>query len=451
MRLVIFQTAMLALLVLLVVATLWGTALIVDSYEDGTLDVLKDAVARDADGGLTLSPTTDLAQLRSKVPDLWFLMRDRQGHRLAEGQVPPDFAPIVDGLDHINQARLGWKIGGSYRPDGLVKWVDTAAGDVQILTGTQGQMSLRRLVMGVSAGSLIVILPIFVLMALATLVATPLVVRHALRGLGRAAAQAERIDIDQRGVQLPIEDVPTEIGPLVKAVNDALARLDRGYERHRRFLTDAAHELRTPIAILNTRIASLSPGSEKTRLLEDATRLSVLTGQLLDFQRLDQQVSRFSPVDLTALARRVIVDLAPLAFAAGYEMVFEADEGAIVVAGDQTSLERALANLVQNAIDHGGRCGTITVRIGRAGCVEVCDEGDGIPNEERDRIFEPFHRLNQDGRGAGLGLNLVHEIMRLHGGRIAATDGPSGGACLRMTFPVAPRVASAPSPALEKP
>jgi len=279
------------------------------------------------------------------------------------------------------------------------------------------------------------ILPIIVLMTLATLVATPFVVRRAMTGLAQVAAQAERIDIDQRGVQLPLDKVPIEITPLVKAINAALDRLDKGYERHRRFLADAAHELRTPIAILSTRVASLEPGPEKTYLLEDATRLSVMAGQLLDLQRLDQQADTFAAIDLVAVARQVVLDLAPLAFAAGYEMSFEHEDETTVMNGDQTSIERALTNLVQNAIDHGRRRGTILVRVTAAGLIEVCDDGDGIPPDEREQILEPFRRLHPGGRGAGLGLDLVQNIMRLHGGRIEVDQAPSGGACMRMVFP----------------
>ena len=182
-----------------------------------------------------------------------------------------------------------------------------------------------------------------------------------------------------------------------------------GLACHRRFLADAAHELRTPIAILSTRVASLEPGPEKTYLLEDATRLSVMAGQLLDLQRLDQQADTFAAIDLVAVARQVVLDLAPLAFAAGYEMSFEHEDETTVMNGDQTSIERALTNLVQNAIDHGRRRGTILVRVTAAGLIEVCDDGDGIPPDEREQILEPFRRLHPGGRGAGLGLDLVQE------------------------------------------
>lgn len=396
-RLVVLQATMLSLLVLLillVVAALWRSGVLSDDYEGSTLDVLRGAVERDAGGGLILRQTPELTNLRSEISDLWFIVRDKEGHRLSEGTVPSDFMLIAAALDHISDARLGRTIGEASPPAGLVKWVDTPAGKVQILTGTQGSISVNKVIATAPLLFLNIILPIIGLMALATLFATPFVVRRAMAGLGQAAAQAERIDIDRRGVQLSVEEVPMEVIPFVKAVNDALGRLDKGYERHKRFLADAAHELRTPIAILTTRVSSLPTGPEKTRLLEDATRLTVLTGQLLDLQRLDQQPNQFDSVDLVGIARRVVLDLAPLAFAAGYEMSFEPEDEDITAKGDQTSLERALTNLVQNAIDHGGRRGTIAVRVAHSGCIEVCDEGRGIPIEEREQVFEPFYRLH---------------------------------------------------------
>ncbi|MBR0898806.1 HAMP domain-containing histidine kinase [Bradyrhizobium tropiciagri] len=437
-RLAGLQAIALTLLILLIGAAAIGllrAGLLIGEYEGSTLDTLRDAVIRDEAGGLTLRQTPELAALRAGHADLWFIIRDTEGHQLSEGVVPTQFAPIASALDHVSEARLKWNAAEAMRPAGLVKWVDTSAGRVQILTGTYGELSMWRALESTPLLFLNMILPIVVLMTLATLVATPFVVRRAMNGLAQVAAQAERIDIDQRGVQLPLDNVPVEITPLVKAINAALDRLDKGYERHRRFLADAAHELRTPIAILSTRVASLQAGPEKTHLLEDATRLSVMAGQLLDLQRLDQHTDTFGPVNLVGVARQVVLDLAPLAFAAGYDMSFEQEGETIVVTGDQTALERALTNLVQNAIDHGQRRGAILVRVTTTGRIEVCDDGDGVQPDARQQILEPFRRLHPGGRGAGLGLDLVQTIMRLHGGRIEVDQAPSGGACMRMVFP----------------
>lgn len=434
LRIALLQCAMLTLIIAGIVGVLLATGLIPHDYEDGSMDVLADAVARDVGGRLVLRETSDLTKLRSRVADLWFIIRDKQGQRLQEGTVPATFQPFAALLDNISDARIDHAIGESAPPEAKIRWTDTAAGNVQIMTGTKGGLSLLRLLGQAPQFFLQGILPLAGLMALATLFATPWVVRGALSGLGHAATEAARIDIDKRGVQLPLKDVPVEVTPLVRAVNAALARLDAGYEKHKRFLTDAAHELRTPVAILNTRLASLPATPERARLLQDAARLSTLTGQLLDLQRLDRQAAAFETIDLVAIARGVIVDIAPLAFAAGYEMAFEPEEDTVAAIGDRTSIERAVTNLVQNAIEHGGRAGKITLRVTRPATIEVRDEGAGVPLAERERVFEPFYRLRPLDHGAGLGLNLVQEIMQLHGGRVEILDGNPTGACFSLTF-----------------
>ncbi|TGQ56859.1 HAMP domain-containing histidine kinase [Mesorhizobium sp. M1C.F.Ca.ET.193.01.1.1] len=439
LRIAVLQCVMLTLIIAGIIGAMLATGIIPNDYEDGTMDVLADALARDAKGTLVLKDTSDLAKLRSSVPDLWFIIRDKQGHRLQEGAVPTAYQPFVGLLDNISDARIDPSIGEASPPGGKVRWTDTAAGNVQIMCGTKGELSLLRVLGQAPNLFLAGILPLAGLMALATLFVTPWVVRGALSSLGRAATAAGQIDIDKRGVQLPLEGVPKEVMLLVTAVNAALARLDAGYERHKRFLTDAAHELRTPVAILNTRLASLPATPERARLLQDAARLSTLADQLLDLQRLDRQAEHFRPVDLVAVARNVMVDLAPMAFAAGYEMSFEPTKDKLAVRGDRTAIERAVTNLVQNAIDHGGNAGLITVSVRSPAVIEVLDEGGGVPAAERERIFEPFYRLRPQDHGAGLGLNLVRDLMLRHGGKVEVLDGKAGGACFRMIFPPAPR------------
>ena len=419
-RLVPLQAALLTLLVLLVVGTLWGTGLLLDNHV--ILFMLRVII---------------ISVMMVSVPDLWFIIRDKQGQSLSKGSVPVEFARIGNALDHISQARLGWQLldDDPRKPAARLKRVDTAAGNVQILTATQGSMSAGKAALVTSFVFLGFALPSLLFMTLATVIATPVVIRRALTGLDAAADQARRIDIERRGARLPVEHVPAEIVPLVNAVNDALARLDEGYARHKRFAADAAHELRTPIAILSTRLESLPQGPDKVRLTEDAARLATLAEQLLDIQRLNQNRAPFARVDLVAIGQRVVADLAPLAIGAGYDISFESAASRIETMGDQTALERALTNLIQNAIEHGGRRGTIGVRVTLPATIDVLDQGAGIPEEQRARIFEPFYRVQPLNRGAGLGLNLVREIVHLYEGRVAVLDNQHGGACFRITLP----------------
>ncbi|UGA47177.1 HAMP domain-containing histidine kinase [Bradyrhizobium quebecense] len=440
-RLVTLQALLLAMLIVCLISALCATGfLIVPRDEDHVISIVQNAIARDAQGNLVLRPTADLKQLRENTPDLWFLVRDRQGHSLSEGAVPPEFAKIGDALDQISQARLGWQMfeDDPRKPPARLKRVNSDAGPVQVLTATQGPTSSVKTALATTLAFLAIALPGLLLMACATFIATPMVVRRAFAGIDSTADEARRIDFRQRGSRLSADHLPLEVAPLVSAVNDALTRLDDGYSRHQRFVADAAHELRTPIAILNTRLESLPSGPEKTRLLEDAARLATLAEQLLDIQRFDQCRNPFGCVDLVAVARNVAADLAPLAIAAGYELSLDTSADRVETIGDRAALERALTNLVQNAIQHGGRRGTITIHVGSAATIDVTDEGDGIPKDERTRIFDPFYRLAPLDRGAGLGLNMVREIARLHGGHVSVLDGPTGGASFRLTLPPAP-------------
>ncbi|SDP70115.1 HAMP domain-containing sensor histidine kinase [Phyllobacterium sp. OV277] len=433
-RLLFFETLIILSVLTIIIGSLWGSGYLIEDYEGGSLDVLKDALSRNTQGELILIDTPEVVQLRTDVGGLWFVIRDRNGQQLSQGRVPSEFVQTLPMLDHLSDARLNNELGRAKRPDAIVKWQETNVGDVQIFTGTRGRMTFIRMVTGISGGMLTIIIPFFLTIALATLAITPLVVRFALEGVKQAADQAAQITYNKRGVRLSASEVPEEISPFVNAVNDALTRLDKGYASHERFLAQAAHELRTPIAILNTRVAALSPSIEKTQLLQDTSRLAILSGQLLDLQRLNHSPVHFAPVDLVAIAGRVAFDLAPLAFAAGYEVSFESDKDELMVQGDQTSIERALTNLVQNAIDHGGGSGMILIHVLETKSIVVTDEGQGISAESSQDIFEPFSRLRSDSSGTGLGLNLVKQIMELHNGTIEVNSGYPKGACFKMNF-----------------
>jgi len=428
-RLVLLQAA----IQLLVIGALVATGHLINfSSPENTVEILQEAVMRGADGRLSMRATPRLAALREAQPPLWFSVRDRQGGRLVEGRIPDEFAHIDATLDGVGQARLGWNMGDPPRQSARMRWVDSAAGPVQILTGADSPITWRNLGLSLLLVLLEVVLPILAITVAATLLASHVVVRRTLSGLHAIVARAGQIDAEQRGVRLPLAEVPAEVATLVGAFNDALQRLDDGHARQERFLADAAHELRTPIAILHTRIENLAEGAERTRLLADAARLSVLAGQLLDLQRMKVHGTGRQRIDLVALAREVVAEMAPLALAAGYEVSFEPLAARVEIEGDRDAIARALANLVRNAIEHAGGMGAVTVRVMPPGDIEVIDDGPGIPAALREQIFKPFHRGHATGPGAGLGLSLVQEIARLHGGEVTVHDAPGGGALFRL-------------------
>ncbi|KQV27087.1 hypothetical protein ASC97_24465 [Rhizobium sp. Root1203] len=404
---------------------------------DRTIEAVRPAVERDATGALHLRETAELSHLRAAEPGLWFVIRDDGGNQIFEGAVPPVFVRIGETLSGIGQARFGSTVDSAAMdtPEARMRQVTTSAGEVQILTGTESQAPLTIIFLAALLVLIKIGLPTMGAIVLGVFIATPYVVAGAVSGLVEAETQAAKIDFGKHGVRLDATNAPPEIASLIEAVNEALRRLDARYEQQQRFLTDAAHELRTPIAILRTRIAALPLIAEKASLSADLARLTMLAEQLLDVGRLQNDALAFAPVSLPALAKRVLGDMAPLAFAAGYTVDFRQEGSDLPILGDEAALERVLANLVQNAIDHGGRRGRITLRVSPA-TVAISDDGPGIPSEERNRIFEPFHRLKPQTRGTGLGLHLVKQMVELHGGEIGVSASPSGGACMTIRFQI---------------
>ncbi|OYW42729.1 MAG: two-component sensor histidine kinase [Rhodobacterales bacterium 12-64-8] len=406
-------------------AILIAVAIRIDSggpYTDERIvPVMAQAVKRDAMGRLSVVMTPELADLRTETPDLWFVAEDDAGASVAFGSVPEHYASLLGRLSDLSYAQLRDRA-APYDLAAVIRRETTEIGTLTILG--HGALSELSFIMVFATNT--IILPIFALLTLTSLVVTPWIVRRSLSGLSRIAREAEGIDADSRGRRLSEAYVPREIAPLVRAVNDALRRLDDGYERQQRFIASASHELRTPIAVLASKVEAAD--NDVVRALElDVQRLATMTEQLLDLHRLESN-RHDTAFDLAAVVRRVVGDLAPLVIANGGSISVEV-LGSEICMGDAAALERVLMNLVQNAIDHGGTM--VVVRV-RGAAFEVEDDGPGIPPEERERVFEPFHRLRPRATGSGLGLNLVREVIDQHGGQVEILDAPGGGAIVRV-------------------
>lgn len=238
--------------------------------------------------------------------------------------------------------------------------------------------------------------------------------------------------IDQR---IPLEGIPAETMPLVEAVNAALAQLDAGAARQRRFAANAAHELRTPVAILRTRIDALSDVPYKTNLKRDVRRIQTIVDQLLIAARLNEHGGTMDGiVDLVTTIRTVVADYAPLVVENKKHIEFESPVPSVRVRGNRQALECIAANLIDNALRAEPEGKSVLVRVGPGGTVDVVDHGAGIPKDSRDRIFEPFWRGSETSPGTGLGLAIVKELLDLHKGRVSVVETPGGGATFRVTL-----------------
>lgn len=249
---------------------------------------------------------------------------------------------------------------------------------------------------------------------------------RSIRPTTRAAALLDPADLGRR---LPEDGVVSQLLPLVRAFNAVLDRVADAFERRKRFIADVAHELRTPLAVLNMHVEAMPDGGARPDLQRTVFRLSHMVGQMLDAERLTLAARRRGPVDLAEIARSAVADVAPLAVPGGYEVALVAGAPAASVEGDSDAIYRAVADLLGNAIARGGGSGLIEVRVD-AGRIEIADQG-----EARERIFEPFHRERWDRDGCGLGLHLVRQVMEAHQGS-ARVVGNAPGAVFRLDFPI---------------
>lgn len=398
-------------------------------FDDDIVDDIAASLHRSQTGQLELLPGDGLLKEAAAYPGLWFYAVDAEGRSVQMGEVPAPVMAMPPALARMTSANIAGESGDE--TVAIVRRLDTDIGRLWIVTGGGPEIGFDSVFGNPFFGGLLILLTVVSLFAI------PRIVARQLRGVDDVAAQADRIDVDRRGVRLSSAHVPDELHSLVRAVNAALQRLDDGIERRQHFLADAAHELRTPIAILQTRIESLPEGEQRSRLLLDVARLANLANQLLDLQRLDADLTVFEPLNLVDLAAQVVADMAPLAIAAGDEISFDPEVDSVTVAADPASLSRAIVNLIQNAVIHGGHNSAIRVAVGRDGSVRVADSGPGIAQEYRQAIFEPFNRVVPLDQGAGLGLSLVKDIVERHNGHITVGDAPGGGALFEIRLPLA--------------
>lgn len=269
-----------------------------------------------------------------------------------------------------------------------------------------------------------------------------------LEHLRQEVAQRSRDDLSL----LDERKAPVEVQPLIDAVNDLLQRLKQVMESQKRFVADAAHQLRTPFAGLKTQaelaLREEDPGRGRVRhalqqILTSAERCNHLVNQLLSLARNEpggQAYSSFEMLNLNRLAQETVMQWVPEALQKNIDLGFEGSIRALPVRGNAIGLQEMIGNLLDNAIRYTPPGGTVTLRAGyeEGGAVlRVDDNGSGIPEECRDRVFERFYRILGSGQtGSGLGLAIVREVANLHEARISLASGASGkGTLVTVRFP----------------
>jgi signal transduction histidine kinase len=267
--------------------------------------------------------------------------------------------------------------------------------------------------------------------ALAVAIAAYPVVRGLTRRLERLQAGVETLGAGNLAARVKVEG-RDEVARLAASFNRAAARIEELMGAHRLLLANASHELRTPLSRLRLGLElyeeKRDPGL-KAELARDIAELDLLIDEILLTSRLDAAPAlQIEPVDLLGLAAEEC---------AHYEEC-TLHGAPVAIRADPRLLRRLIRNLLDNARRHGAPPVTVTVaRDGSQAVIEVADAGAGIPASERDHVFTPFRRLGRDSSGAGLGLALVRQIARLHGGEAMLAPRAQQPSCFRVTLPVA--------------
>lgn len=289
---------------------------------------------------------------------------------------------------------------------------------------------------------------ITVLLALLGGVVTYFISGHALRPIKEFSDKIEEVQAQNLSDSRIEENNVKELNKLGISYNNMLERLSNAFEIQRQFTANAAHELRTPLALMQVQLdlynSASHPGNDADTLqtikmvTEQNDKLNRMVKTLLDMSEL-QSVGRDDKIILDAIVEEVLADLEPLAVEKNIKLIGKCEDATMI--GSDILIYRLVYNLVENAIKYNHPLGQVTVTAYQRNkhvYLSVEDTGSGIPKELRERVFEPFFRVDKSRSrelgGVGLGLALVHEIVRVHDGSICIKSGKTGGTIFEVTF-----------------
>ena len=328
-------------------------------------------------------------------------------------RIQEEGAPTIVSFSHDQDRDIYYEIGGITTPIASAQNIFEAVDPMLFWFRTRDPL--------IAGGGVLLIA--FVVLLLAA---------RSVRTLARAADTIDTTSGDRH--LLPEEGLPAEVATLVRAINEMIRRVEAAHEEQEMFLATAAHELRTPMTVLRTRLEELPDSETKAVLRDDVRRMASLVDQLLRLMEIRNSQDLPDEVNLVATTREVVAERAPLAIDRGVDIELESVPESLIVKGHRGLVGVAIANLVDNAISFSKSGDTLRVSVDSAGTVSVSDCGPGIPDSELEHIFEPFAKSPPNRHGHGLGLAIVRAVMTAHGGEVSARNADGGGADFALRF-----------------
>ncbi|MFN4017596.1 MAG: ATP-binding protein [Reyranella sp.] len=379
------------------------------------------------DGGVTLDIPQEAQPIYSGDYALYaYAILDSSGRVLFSSR--PDEAPISAADDSLTRDPFARRNKG---PALIGVNVSRTIGDRPYLIQVGQDLAHRDVIIDDIVASFLprvawITFPILLLLLLIDI----MIFRRALDPVRAASETAASIGPTRTDVRLSEQSMPTEIVPLVHAVNQALDRLEAGFRAQREFTADMAHELRTPLAIMRARVESMEDPALRRSLETDIVNMTRTVNQVLDIAELEVLVvDGHSRADLQNVCSEAVAFMAPLVVDSDRTIALTGAETPVWVHGHAEALFRAVRNLLENAIRHTPAGGAIEVDVSADATVRVLDQGPGVPPAERETIFRRFWRRDRARpESRGLGLAIVTRVAAAHGGTISVDDRPGGGA-----------------------
>lgn len=417
---------------LLLVAVLQVSRPSEDHVCETAVAVVRDTLGQEPGSNrLLFNATRDFEQVEAESPALWFVA--------SNGTTAFEFAVKNRPRLPIDLPYFGMIARAEFRPAPDAPPV--CVRDISL----EGAPRVSVVVAGANLGfglsikmfifnEISIILTVGVAFALIVAAGVVLAGRYVGRSISDVTRLALAVDPSAPQGSIPLQDVPRELRVLVESLNGAFDEIAAFIARQRRFLSNVAHELRTPLAILRAKMEDVPNSRLRSSLILDTRRLTALVSAMLDLSRLKNAEQR-GRLDLVAITRDVLADYSPLALDQGVELSMETNAvGPVAIIGVEAAIRSAIANLVGNALVHARDASSVVARLDRRGGVAICDDGSVASGEPGAASAPARTPQLTDSAGTGLGLAIVQEIMFAHDGTLTIEKGSNGGTVARLQF-----------------